>query len=128
MCVPPLALPRSGSKGWWSVPPLSVPNAPRYSSRVYLPVAVFFPGVGGVVVAVFFPEAQPVMLDPLEPFQPLRALPRVSLGHDQPQWAAVIGGQLGAVMPVGNHDVVVGQQLDGQARGVIGGAVRDNVV
>src|SRR5438270_13730208 len=93
-----------------------------------MPVALFFPRGGGVVVAVAFPETEPVVLDPFEPLQPLRAFPRVALGDDEPERSAMIRRQVGAVVAVGDQDIVIGQDLDGEARRVAGVAMRDDVV
>src|SRR2546425_8654967 len=101
---------------------------PHPFSGVSLPLALFFPGTRGVVVAVAPTTPAPINLDQFKPLEPLCAFPRVALRYYQPQWPTVVRRQLGAVVPVGDHDVVVGGDLDGKARRVIGVAMRDDVV
>src|ERR1700751_1640156 len=103
-------------------------RALRTPTAILLPVALFFPGISAVVIAVDFPEAEAVMLDPFQPFQPFGAFPRVSLGNDEAQRTAVIRRQIGSVMPVGDQDVLVGKHLDRQARRITGVAVGDHVL
>src|SRR6476659_2686336 len=59
------------------------------------------------VVAPPLPEPAGVLRGELETGQPLRALPRVALGHDQPQRPAVLGGQVLAVLAPGDQHVIV---------------------
>src|SRR3954454_4467280 len=54
-------------------------------------VALLFPGIAVVVVAIGLPEARLVVVAQLEPADPLRALPEVQMRDEQPGRAAVLG-------------------------------------
>src|SRR5262245_18555832 len=52
-------------------------------SHQKLPVALFLPGIGVVVVATNFPEARAILLHKLQTTEPLGALVGIELRHDQ---------------------------------------------
>src|SRR5262245_16386645 len=54
-------------------------------------VALLAPGVGMDVVSPLLPEPARVAVRELQAAEPLRALPRVALRHDQPEREPVIG-------------------------------------
>ena len=54
-------------------------------------VTLLEPRIAAVVVAVALPEAGFVVVEELEPGDPLRALPEVEVRHDEPGGPAVLG-------------------------------------
>src|SRR3990170_4883534 len=81
-------------------------------------VALLDPGVGMDVVPAHLPEPALVVRRELEAAQPLRALPGVAPGHDDPEREPVLGREvLPAVCPR-DEDVVVHHRLQRQVRGV----------
>ena len=77
------------------------------SRSLALREALFLPRVGVVVVAVALPEPEDVVVEELEAADPLRALPEIALGDEQPERPAVLGLERLAVERVGQQDVVV---------------------
>jgi hypothetical protein len=70
-------------------------------------VPLFLPVIGVVVVAVALPEARLVVVEQLEPAQPLGALPEVAIRNDQAQRSPVVGRERLAVGLVGEQRVLV---------------------
>ena len=75
-------------------------------------VALLLERVGVVVVPVALPEAGMVLRRQLDPAQPLRALPEVLPGHDQPQRPAVLAAQRLAVGVRREHRALALEELD----------------
>ena len=67
-------------------PPLHLAHGPLVGG-----VALLAPGVAVVVVAVALPQARLVVVEQLDRADPLRGLPEVALGDEQPRRAAVLG-------------------------------------
>ncbi len=96
-------------------PALAPGRRPRPGALAFLflvGITLLAPGIGGVVVTAFFPEAAAVHGQVLDGAHPLDALPGIQPRHDQPQWVAMLGGQ--------RHPV----QISGQ-QGVLGREVTD---
>src|SRR5690242_981387 len=107
-----------------AVPTLPLAPVSRITSTTLEPVALLFPGVGVVVVAVQLPEAHAVLAHQLELAHELRRLPEVALRHEQPQRAAVVVLERLAVEGMGQQHVVVQNHLERQVRGVAAVRVR----
>src|SRR3954470_14514809 len=60
-------------------------------ARLVAPVALLFPRVAAVVVAVGLPEAGLVVVEELDAAHPLGALPEVEMRHQQARRPAVLG-------------------------------------
>ena len=69
-------------------------------------IAFVEPWIGVIVVAVALPEAQAVGAHEFEAAQPFGTLPKVFFGSEQAQWEAVVGGELFAVVFVGQQRIV----------------------
>src|SRR6266516_4359721 len=82
------------------------------------PVPLLQPRVSAQVVAVGLPEAGLVLVAELEPANPLRALPEVEVGDEQPRRAAVLRVEGLAVVAVGDPRLAVGDVLKRQVRRV----------
>src|SRR5205085_10025456 len=80
------------SRGAWRRSPRcakrGAPGAPLVAR-----VPLFLPRIAAVVVAVRLPEAGVVVLEHVEPADPLRALPEVEMRDQQAGRAAVLGGE-----------------------------------
>ena len=83
-------------------------------------VALLFPVVGVVVVAVPLPEAGLVVVGELDPAQPLRGLPEVATRDEEAHRPAVVGRRALAVRLVDDERVLV---LDRRERDVGGEAL-----
>ena len=92
-----------------------------------LRVALFLPRVGVVVVAVALPEAKLVVVEELEPADPLRALPEIALRDQEPERVAVLELERLAVEGVREQDVVVIEDRQRQVRRVALLRVGDDV-
>ena len=64
--------------------------AAREAAAAASAVAIFLPGVGVVVVAAEFPEAEVVAGGELDAPQPLWALPEIEVRHDEPNRSTVV--------------------------------------
>src|SRR3954464_7789873 len=84
------------------------------ASRSVPPIALLFPGIAVVVVAVGLPEARLVVVAQLEAADPLRALPEVQMRDQQPRGAAVLGLERLAPVLVGDPRPAAGQILERQ--------------
>src|SRR4051812_32001821 len=80
--------------------------------------ALFLPRVGVVVVAVPLPEAELVVVEELEPPDPLGALPEVALRDQEAERVAVLELERLAAERVGEHHVVIVEHRQRQVRGV----------
>src|SRR3954462_4465791 len=78
------------------------------------PIALLFPWVAVVVVAVGLPEAGLVVVAQLEAADPLRALPEVQMRDQQPRRAAVLGLERLPPVLVGDPRPAAGQILERQ--------------
>src|SRR3954452_12261323 len=78
-------------------------------ARLLPVVALLFPGVAAHVVAVVLPEAGLILGQKLEAAQPLGALPEIKVRHEQPQRPAMIWGDVLAVPPKRQQDIVTVQ-------------------
>src|SRR3954471_17351155 len=87
----------------------SVP-APRSVPRI----ALLFPRVAVVVVAVGLPEAGLVVVAKLKAADPLRALPEVQMRDQQPRRAAVLGLKRLTAVLVGDPRPATDQVLERQ--------------
>src|SRR5215470_9675385 len=113
--------------------PATNPSSSRRCSRSFSPadavagelaIAQTARRFGAHVVAVLLPEPGRVDVDELEGAEPLRALPEVELGQDQPQRPAVVGLEVAAPVVERQDDVVLRKIVE---RGV-GGVVRIGVL
>ena len=84
-------------------------------------------GVALVVVAVALPDPRLVVVEQLERADPLRRLPEVAPGDQQPGRAAVVGLERRSVVGVGDQDVVVEQRRERQVRRVAAVGVDEHV-
>src|SRR5215213_9024193 len=91
------------------------------------PIALLFPRVAVVVVAVGLPEAGLVMVAQLEAADPLRALPEVQMRDQQPRRATVLGLQRLAPVLVGDPRPAAGQVLERQVGRIAAVAPRGDV-
>src|SRR5919108_3304286 len=91
-----------------------------HGARLLVGVALLRPRVGVHVVAVLLPEARRIDVEELEGAQPFARLPEVELGQHQAHGAAVIGGQVLAVVAEGQDHVVVQQIAQRRVRRVVG--------
>src|SRR5581483_5500857 len=89
-------------------------------------VAFLAPGVGVDVVPAGLPEPTDVVLGELEPAEPLRALPRVALRHDEAKREPVLRRELLAVVRPRHQHVVLHHRLEGEVGRVAEVAVRDH--
>src|SRR5918992_337829 len=100
----------------------SVP-APRSVPRV----ALLFPGVAVVVVAVGLPEARLVVVAQLESANPLGALPEVEMRNEQPRRSAVLGLERLAAVLIRDPRPAADQILERQVGRVVAVAPRRDV-
>src|SRR5207245_7687063 len=91
------------------------------------PVALFFPRVTPVVIAIPFPEPRLVARRELDPPKPLRALPGVEPRDDEPRRRAMLRGERLAVRAKSDEAIVALRELDGRVRGEALFAVSDHV-
>src|SRR4051812_1020883 len=91
------------------------------------PIALFFPRVAVVVVAVGLPEAGLVVIAQLEAADPFRALPEVQMRDQEPRRAAVLGLERLATVLVGDPRPATGQILERQVGRVAAVAPRGDV-
>src|SRR5258706_42813 len=91
----------------------------RAHARLPLPVreTLLAPRIGVVVVAVLLPESRAIGGGQLQAADPPPALPEIAARHDQAQGPAGVGGELPALVSVGEQDVILHQLLEGQGRG-----------
>src|SRR5450756_857502 len=79
----------------------------RETTRSLAAESLFLPRVGVVVVAVALPEAADVVVQELEPPDPLRALPEVALRNNEAERVAVLRIERLALVAVRQQDVRV---------------------
>src|SRR3954463_7352971 len=89
--------------------------------------ALFLPRVGVVVVAVPLPEAELVVVEELQPADPLAALPEVLLRNEEAARVAVVQLERLAVERVREQDIVVVQDRERDVGGVALLGVRHDV-
>lgn len=80
--------------------------------------ALLEPGVGVVGVAAHFPKAEDVAVDEGDFADEFRAFPRILFRHDDAGGAAVFDGDLFAVNFVGDEDIVIHADVEGEVGGV----------
>ena len=102
-------------------------DGPAAASRRLFAEALFLPRIGVVVVAVALPEAELVVVEELEPADPLAALPEVALWHEQSKRIAVFELERLAAERVGQEHVVIVEDPERQVGGVALLGVRDDV-
>src|SRR4051812_10293490 len=109
--------------------PRTVPTRQMIGTRTasVAPVALLFPGVAVVVIAVALPEAGLVVVAQLEATDPLRALPEVQVRDQQPGGAAVLGLERLAAVLVGDPRLAIRQILEREIGGVAAVAPRGHV-
>src|SRR5207344_3651807 len=91
-------------------------------------VPLLAPRVTVVVIAGGLPEARLVLVQQLDPADPLRRLPEVEMWHQEAGWSTVLGRQVDAVVPVGDPCLAVEQVLERQVRGVAAVRMREREV
>src|SRR5215210_298803 len=89
--------------------------------------ALLFPGVCVIVVAVPLPEAELVVIEELQAADPLRALPEVALGNDEPERVAMFGLERLTAEGVREHHVVVVEDAEREIRRIALLAVGDDM-
>src|SRR3954471_15116024 len=89
--------------------------------------ALFLPRVGVVILAVPLPEAELVVVEELEPADPLGALPEVALRDEEAERVAVLELERLATERVRQHHVVVVEHAQRQVRRVALLGVGDDV-
>src|SRR5262245_14480531 len=90
-----------------------------HGARLLVGVALLGPRVGVHVVAVLLPEPGRVDVEELEGAKPLRALPEVELGQDQPYGPAVVGLEVAASVLERQDDVVLDEIVERRVGGVV---------
>src|SRR5688572_29362850 len=118
-------------RSWAAEPPITVRTARgaelrlRGRSGFELGPRPFLVGVpflaerlGVDVVAADLPEAPLVLVDELEPGEPLRALPGVPLRHDEPERPPVLRLEVLSPVRPRDQDVIVAHRLEGEVRRV----------
>src|SRR5262249_12849448 len=105
---------------------LSRRSRPR--ARSVAPVPLFQPRVAEDVVAVRLPEAGAVLVSQPQAAHPLRALPEVKMGYEQPRGAAVFRLERLAAVGVRDPGFAVGDVLERQVRRVVAVRVREQVL
>src|SRR5712692_10402606 len=78
-----------------------------FFNPVRLPVALFFPGIGAVVVAALLPETGAIMLHKLQAVEPPRALVGIEFRYEQAYRAAVIRFKVLSIVFDDDHDVII---------------------
>src|SRR4051812_31136827 len=68
-------------------------------------VPLLGPGIAPHVVAVALPESGAVLIDELNPSEPLCTLPEIEVRHDEPHRPPVIGLEVLAIRAMGDEDV-----------------------
>src|SRR5438309_390227 len=98
------------------------------SAALVAPIPLFLPGVSAVVVAVGLPEPRLVVVEELEPSNPLRTLPEVEVRDEHPGRAAVDRLEGLAVVLVRNPCLTVGDIDQREVRRVAAIAERQHEV
>src|SRR5258708_15772315 len=92
------------------------PHPGRDESRGYafislnllgLPVALFFPWIGTVVVAALLPETRAIMLHKLRAVEPVRARVGIEFRYEQAYRAAVIRFKVLSIVFDDDHDIII---------------------
>src|SRR5262249_40898013 len=81
-----------------------------HGASLLVGVALLGPRVGVYVVAVLLPESGWIDVEELEGAEPLRALPEVELGQDQPERPAVVGLEVAACVLERSEERRVGKE------------------
>src|SRR3954471_23631413 len=103
-----------------------LPRSP--AARSVAPVALLFPRVAVVVVAVVLPEARLVLGAQLEAAHPLGALPEVEVRDEQPGRATVLPLERSPSVLVDDPGLPVGQIFERQVRCVTAVAESEHVL
>src|SRR4051812_38377986 len=115
------------ARGSWCV---HCPSQPRLRVRAATSVArvpLLLPWVAVVVVPVGLPEPGLVVQAQLDPSQPLRALPEVEMGDEQPGRPAVLGLERLAVVLVRHPRLALPYVVEREVRRVAAVAEREDV-
>src|SRR6267142_3964526 len=102
------------------------PRRPARAARSVAGVPLFFPRVTVVVVAVALPESGRVVLPELDAAHPLRALPEVEVGDEQPRRPAVLRVERLVLVFVGDPRLPIADVRERQVRRVTTVAEREN--
>src|SRR5215216_857725 len=118
-----VAVLRSTRNRSWRWPVRAVPSVHSFEPVMaaclsVAPEALLAPGVAVVVIAQALPEAGLVLVQQLNPADPLGALPEVQVRHEQPRRAAMLGLQLLTVVAERDPGLVDGQVLQRQIAAV----------
>src|SRR5207253_10424924 len=100
----------------WFAPSRRRVAPPSRSASSVAAVALLFPRVAVVVVAVGLPEARLVVAAQLQPTHPFGALPEVQVGDNETRGAAVLGRQRLALVLVSDPGLASAEILQRQVR------------